>query len=178
MGMPADPARGLTGKLRSERPNPSTTRTPGLVGESGGRESMASSEAGPDADDLTDVLRTDTSAAPEAGNASAPAEKPRVPVWAWVVIGLLAAAVLAVSIGLLFKVEDNPATARAAAASSLELMDSLVSDVAVTNQQVAGLNTQLESIMSAAESAASSAQSKASRKKAQASSKEPSRGGG
>ena len=119
----------------------------------------------------------DAPAAPEAASAPAPAEASRVPVWAWVVIGLLAAAVLAVSIGLLFKVEDNADKARAAAASNLELMDSLVASVAVTNEQVAELNKQLESISSQAKSAASSAQSKASSKKAQAPSK-PQPGGG
>ena len=93
-------------------------------------------------------------------------------------IGLLAAALLAVSIGLLFKVEDNADTARAAATSNLELMNGLVASVAVTNQQVAALNKQLESISSSAKSAASSAQSKASSKKAQASSKKQSKGGG
>ena len=120
----------------------------------------------------------DASAAPAVSRASVPSDEPRVPVWAWVVIGLLAAALLAVSIGLLFKVEDNADTARAAATSNLELMDGLVASVAVTNQQVAALNKQLESISSSAQSSASSAQSKASSKKAQASSKKQSKGGG
>lgn len=120
---------------------------------------------------------TDAPAAPETGNASAPVEGSRVPVWAWVVIGLLAAAVLAVSIALLFKVEDNADKAHAAAVSNLELMDGLVASVAVTNQQVAALNKQLETIESSAKSAASSAQGKASSKKAQASSKKKSKGG-
>ena len=116
--------------------------------------------------------------APEAGNASAPAEERRVPVWAWVVIGLLAAVVLAVSIGLLFKLQDNADEAHAAAVSNLELMNGLVASVAVTNEQVAALNKQLESISSSAKSAAASAQTKASSKKAQATSKAQSKGGG
>lgn len=120
----------------------------------------------------------DASAAPAVSRASVPSDEPRVPVWAWVVIGLLAAALLAVSIALLFKVKDNADTARAAATSNLELMDGLVASVAVTNQQVAALNKQLESISSSAQSSASSAQSKASSKKAQASSKKQSKGGG
>lgn len=120
---------------------------------------------------------TDAPAAPEAGNASASPEESRVPVWAWVVIGLLAAAVLAVSIALLFKVEDNADQAQAAAVSNLELMDGLVASVAVTNQQVAALNKQLKAIESSAKSAASSAQTKASSKKAQATSKKQSKGG-
>ena len=120
----------------------------------------------------------DAPAAPEVGNDSAPIEEPRVPVWAWVVLGLLATAILAVSIGLLLKLEDNADNASAAAASNLELMNGLVASVAVTNEQVAALNKQLESITSSAKSAASSAQSKASSKKAQASSKKQSKGGG
>ena len=121
---------------------------------------------------------SDAPIAPEAGNASAPSEDGRVPVWAWVVIGLLSAAVLAVSIGLLFKLQDNADEAHAAAVSNLELMNGLVASVAVTNEQVAALNKQLESISSSAKSAASSAQSKASSKKAQAKSKAQSKGGG
>ena len=90
---------------------------------------------------------------------------------------MLAAALLAVSIGLLLKLQDNADEASAAAASNLELMDGLVASVGVTNQQVAALNKQLESISSSATSAASSAQTKAASKKAKASSKKQSKGG-
>ena len=57
---------------------------------------------------------------------------------------------IAVSIGLLFKLQDNADEAHAAAVSNLELMNGLVASVAVTNEQVAALNKQLESISSSA----------------------------
>jgi hypothetical protein len=122
------------------------------------------------------IDRTTPSEVPSAGSAP-DLRRSVVPVWAWVVIGLLAAALLAVSIALLVKLRNDASKAQAAAQSDLRLVTGLVAGVATTNQQVSELNKQLETISSSAKSTASSAQGRASAKKNQASSKQQSKGG-
>ncbi len=86
----------------------------------------------------------------------------RVPTWVWVVLGVLAAALLAVSIGLLLEARDASTKAQAAKASATQLMNGLVADVATTNQELNTFNRQFESVSASAQAKASSAQEKKS----------------
>jgi hypothetical protein len=67
----------------------------------------------------------------------------RVPTWVWVVLGVLAAAL--VTIGLLREARDASTKAQAAKASSAtQLMNWLVAGVATTNQELSTFNKQFE----------------------------------
>jgi len=100
------------------------------------------------------------SEAPEPSREGPPAADPRVPVWAWVAVGVLSGVLLAVSVGLALQARESADDARAAKASATQLLDTLVADVEVTNDQVATLNAQLEKVSSAAASKAESAKKK------------------
>lgn len=99
----------------------------------------------------------DTGPPPEGTPRSAP-----VPTWVWVVLGVLAAALVAVSVGLLMEANDAATKAKAASASATQLLNGLVSDVATTNSQLDTFNKQFESITASAQAKASSAQAKKS----------------
>lgn len=88
----------------------------------------------------------------------------RVPTWVWIVLGVLAAALVGVSIGLLLEARDASTKAQAAKASATQLMNELVADVATTNQELNTFNKQFESASASAQAKASSAQEKKSQK--------------
>lgn len=88
----------------------------------------------------------------------------RVPTWIWVVLGVLAAALVVVTLGLLLEARNASTKAQAAKASATQLMNGLVADVATTNQELNTFNNQFESASASAQAKASSAQAKKSQK--------------
>ena len=86
----------------------------------------------------------------------------RVPTWVWVVLGLLAVALLAVTLGLFVEARDASANADAASASASQLLDDLVADVKTTNDELNTFNKQFESALSSAQAQASQAKQKKS----------------
>ncbi|HEU6446321.1 MAG TPA: hypothetical protein VFL61_14805 [Gaiellaceae bacterium] len=90
----------------------------------------------------------------------AAASAARAPRWVWIVLSVLAAAILAVTIGLVSEAQDASARAKAASSSAAQLLDDLVADVKTTNEELATFNEQFASASASAKKKASSAQEK------------------
>lgn len=100
----------------------------------------------------------------ETGASASDARNGRVPTWVWVVLSALGAALAGVTLGLFVEARDASANAKAASASSSQLLDDLVADVKTTNEQLKTLNEQFESAAASAQAKASSAQAKQSKR--------------
>lgn len=111
---------------------------------------------GPVADTRSAVSVTETIEQPlDTGVSEA-----RVPTWVWVVLGVLGAAMVAVSLGLFLEARDASEKAEAASTSAAQLMDRLIADVQTTNNELNTFNQQFESATTSAQAAVSSAQAK------------------
>ena len=75
----------------------------------------------------------------------------------WVVLGALALALAAVTLGLFLEARDTAANAEAASAEATQLLDDLVAGVQTTNDELKTFNAQFESALTSAEDAAASA---------------------
>ena len=85
-----------------------------------------------------------------------------MPTWVWVVLGSLAVALVAVTLGLFVEARDASANAEAASAEATQLMDDLVADVQTTNDELKTFNEQFESALTSAQAAGASASAKKS----------------
>ena len=80
----------------------------------------------------------------------------------WVVLGVLALALVAVTLGLFAEARDTSANAEAASAEASQLMDDLVAGVKTTNEELKTFNEQFESALTSAEAAKAEAKEKQS----------------
>jgi uncharacterized protein (DUF3084 family) len=96
--------------------------------------------------------------------ASAGATGGRVPTWVWVVLGILGAAVVAVTLALFLEARDASENAKAGAESAAQLLDDLVADVQTTNDELKEFNDQFAAAASSAQAKASEAQKKQSQR--------------
>ena len=116
---------------------------------------------GPEADTRSAVSVTETSEIETTEQRlNTGGSEARVPTWVWVVLGALALAMVAVTLGLFVEARDASSKAEAATASASELMDRLIADVQTTNKELSTFNEQFESATTSAQAAVSSAQAK------------------
>jgi hypothetical protein len=85
---------------------------------------------------------------------------PPVPRWVWIVLGVMAAALVALVIAVSVEVHEAATNVKAGSESAGEAMKELTAEVSATNKELSSFNTQFESVSASRQEKAASAEAK------------------
>ena len=127
-------------------------------------QELRSSAGASESDAAQPAAASDAEAGEPAAAAGPAAAGRRVPTWVWVALGVLGAALVAVTLALFVEARDTADNANAAAEASAQLLDDLVADVETTNDELKEFNDQFAAASSSAQAKASEAQGRQSQR--------------